>query len=122
MKARWFASCSGKSLQHRLEPDEPDPEPARVLARHAMRLDEVDAGDRVQLAAALVEHQLDVAERLEAGAEARLRAPDALRDRSDPAALERVQVEDAIGLAEPQRAQDDGLGLVASARHPCGQV
>ena len=64
-----------------------------------------------------MEHERDVRERLEPRAEARLRPPDALRDRPDAAAVERVEVEDAIGLAEPERAQHDRLGLVGAARH-----
>ena len=62
--------------------------------------------------------QLDVRERLEPRAEAGLRLADALRDRADAAAVERVEVEDAIGLAEPERAEDDGLGLVGAGAMP----
>ena len=98
--------------QHRLGADEPDREAVRILARRPVRVDERDAGDRVQLARALVEHQLDVRERLEPRAEARLRLAHALRDRTDPTALGRVQVEDAIGLAEAKRPQHDRLRLV----------
>ena len=61
--------------------------------------------------------ELDVRERLEPRAEARLRLADALRDRADAAAVERVEVEDAVGLAEADRAQHDGLGLVGAAGH-----
>ncbi len=98
--------------QHRLGADEPDGEAVRILARRPMRVDERDAGDRVQLARALVEEQLDVRERLEPRAEARLRLAHALRHRADPAAILRVHVEDAVGLPEPERAQDDSLRLV----------
>ena len=73
--------------QHRLRADEPDREAVRILARRPMRVDERDAGDGVQLAGALVEEELDVRERLEPRAEARLRLADALRDRADAAAI-----------------------------------
>ena len=100
--------------QHRLRADEADREPIRILAGRAMRVDERGARDRVQLARALVEEELDVRERLEPRAEARLRLAHALRDRADPAPVERVQVEDAVGLREAERPQDDRLGLVAA--------
>ena len=61
-----------------------------------------------------MEHELDMRERLEPRPEARLRLADALRDRADASAVCRVQVEDAIRLAEPERAQHDRLGLVAA--------
>ena len=57
--------------------------------------------------------QLDVQakERLQAPAEAAARAPHALGDRPDPAAVARVEVQDPVGLAVAQRAQHDRLGL-----------
>ena len=115
--ARSFASCSGKRRSIASAPIRPTLEPVVVLARGVVRAEELDAGDRVQLARALVEHQLDVAERLEPGAEARLRLADALGDRADPAAIERVEVEHTVGLAEAERAQHDRLGLVGAAGH-----
>ena len=62
-----------------------------------------------------MQHQLDVRERLEPRAEARLRLPDALRDRADPPAVARVEMQDPVGLGEAQRAEDDRLGLVRAA-------
>ena len=61
--------------------------------------------------------ELDVRERLEPAAEAGLRLADALRDGADAAAVGRVEVEDAVGLAEADRAEDDGLGLVGASGH-----
>ena len=75
-----------------------------------MGADERCAGDGVELAAALVQDELDVGERLQAGAEPRLRLANALRDRADTPPLVRVEVQDAVGLAEPERAEDDGFG------------
>ena len=98
--------------QHRLGADEPDRKPVRILARRPVRIDERGTRDRMQLARALVEQKLDVGERLEPRAEARLRLADAFRDRAHAPAIERVQVEDPVGLAEPERAQDDRLRLV----------
>jgi hypothetical protein len=74
-------------------------------------VDEIGPANGVQLAAALVQEQLDVAERLETGSEARLRLADALGDRADSSFCERVEVEDAVGLSEANRAEDDGLGF-----------
>ena len=64
-----------------------------------------------------MQHELDVAERLESPAEARLRLSDALRDRADPPAFARVEVKYAIRLAETKGAQHHGLGLVRAAGH-----
>ena len=77
-----------------------------------MRADELGAGDGLELAGAFVEHECDVRERLEAGAEAGLRLADALGHGPDTAPVERVEVKDAVGFAQPERPEDDGLGLV----------
>ena len=103
--------------EHRLEPDQTDGQAVRVLASLAVRPHERGPGHGRQLSAPLVEHQLDVAQRLEPPAETRLRPPDPLRDRPHAPALERVQVQDAVRLAEPQRAQDDRLRFVPAPRH-----
>jgi hypothetical protein len=58
----------------------------------------------------------DVRQGLEPAAEARLRLPDSFRDGADPAALLRVQVDDPVGLAEAERAEDDRFGRVRT-RH-----
>ena len=97
-----------------------------------MRAQQLDAGDRLQLPRSLVQHQLDVRERLEPGAEARLRLADALRDRPDPAAALGVEVEDPVGLGEAHRPQHDRLRLVglpghgpsveAAPGYPCADV
>src|SRR4029078_5283133 len=55
--------------------------------------------------------------RFEPGPDPRFRLPDALCDRPDPAPAPGVEVEDPVGLAEAQRAQDARLRLVA-APHP----
>src|SRR5215218_4725178 len=72
------------------------------------------ARDHVQLAAALAQNELDVAERLEARAKARARLAGALGDRPDAPAAEREEMEDPVCLAVADRAQHDRLGL------PCG--
>src|SRR5205823_9307868 len=73
----------GEESQHRLHPDETHAEAIRVLPCLAVRPDQLRAGDGLELTSTLVEHQLDVAERLEPSSEARLRLSDALRDRAD---------------------------------------
>jgi hypothetical protein len=82
-----------------------------------VRLDQVDAGDRLQLAGALMQEQLDVAQRLEPGAEARLRPADALCDCPDATTVERVEMQYPVGLAESEGAQDDSLRLVGPSGH-----
>ena len=82
-----------------------------------MRADKLGARHGLELASALVEDELGVAQRLEPSAEAGARLADPLRDGADPSAGERVEVEDAVGFAEPDRAEDDRLGLVASPGH-----
>ena len=77
-----------------------------------MRPDELGTCDRVQLAAAVVQEDLDVAQGLEPAAEAGLRAPDAFRDRPDAPAVGRVQVQNPVRLRVAQRAQHDCLRLV----------
>ena len=80
-----------------------------------MCVDERDARDRVQLARALMEHELDVRERLEPCAEVRLRLAHSFGDGADAAAIERVEVEDAVGLAEPERPEHHRFRLVRPA-------
>src|SRR5581483_10480712 len=98
--------------QHRLRADQPDGQPERVLSRGAVRPHELDPGDGVELAAAAMEEQLYVRQRLEPPTEARAGTADAFRDRADTTAVERIEVENAIGLAETDRAEHDRLGLV----------
>src|SRR6185503_17802717 len=77
-----------KEAEHRLEAD--------VTHRHAIAVDaptlvgaqKVRAAHRVELPPPLVQHELDVAERLEPRPEARFRLAHTLRDRTHPATLE----------------------------------
>ena len=111
-----------EEAEHSLEPDRPGPEAGRIQRQALVRADQVDLGHGGELAAPLVKVQRDLAERLEPGADARAGAPDSLRDRTDPAALRREQMEDPVCLAEPQRAQDDGLRPVGPGAHGCSVV
>ena len=106
-----------EEAQHRLGADQADVQAIGALADDMMRVQELDAGDRLQLAASLVQQQLDVRERLEPGAETRLRLADALGDRADAAAIGGVEMKDPIGLREAHRAQDDRLRLVRPGSH-----
>ena len=83
-----------------------------------MRGAQVGAGHGLQLAGALVQHQLDVRERLEPAAETGLRPPHALGDGADAAAVGRVDMEDTVGLAEPERAEHDRFGSVRPGHSP----
>ena len=105
-----------EEAQHGLQADVADRKPVAVGAAQVVGADEIDAGDGVELAPPLVQHRLDVAERLETPPEARFRLACAFRDRSGAAPLEREEMEHAVGLAVANRPQDDGLGL-PRARH-----
>ena len=54
-----------EEAQHRLRAEQADSEPVLLLARLVVRTDELDSRDGLQLARALVQHQLDVRQRLE---------------------------------------------------------
>ena len=102
----------GEEAEHRLGADQPDAQAVGLLANRAVRPYEVDSRHRLELARALVQLQRNVRQRLEPAAEAGLRLPDPLGDGADPAAILRVQVNDPVRLAEPQRAKDDRFGRV----------
>ena len=59
-----------EQAEHRLGTDEPDAQPVAVLADRMVRAFQLRTGHRLQLACALVQHHLDVRQRLEPGAEA----------------------------------------------------
>src|SRR5690242_12654030 len=71
----------------------------------------------MQFTGALMQEQLDVAQRLEPGTEAGLRPTDAFRNGADATSVERVEMEHAVGFAEPERAQDDSFRLVRAPGH-----
>src|SRR4051795_1935274 len=107
-----------EEAEHSLEAD--------VAHRHAVAVDapalvgaqKVGAPHCAQLSPPLVQHELDMAKGLEASPEARFRLADTLRDRTHPAALEGVEVEDAIRLGKADRTQYDGLRLEGSGHAP----
>jgi hypothetical protein len=117
MKGRRVSLLFDEKPEHRLEPDVPDRETISIRSAPIVGADEVGAANGLELPAALVQEQLDVAERLQPAAEARARLANALGDRADAPLLERVQVEDAVGLAEADGAEDDRLGLRRAGRH-----
>ncbi len=90
---------------------------AASAAQARVALDRLGPRDGQQVAAPLVEHELDAEERLQAPAEAAARAPHALGDRAELAAMRGVEVQDAVGLAVAHRAQDDRLRLQRMAGH-----
>ena len=103
--------------QHRLSADHPDGKAVVVLPRYPVRPDELRGGHGLQLAATAMEDELDVRERLQAGAEARHRLPYALRHGADPAVRLCVEVEDAIGFSEPDRPEHHGFRAVCPSGH-----
>ncbi len=107
----------GEEPQHRLRADHPDREAVVVLARLVVRVDELHARHRLEVAAAAMEDELDMRQQLEPPAEARHRLPHALRDRADAAVRARVEVEDAVGLADPDRPENDRLRAVRPSGH-----
>ena len=78
---------------------------------HAGRAQALAFRLKLLLAAALVHHEPDAAERLEPAAEARFDLPHALRHGPHPAAIGGVEVQHAVGLAVANRAQNDRLCL-----------
>lgn len=116
VEGTWILVVLQEEPQDCLEPDMADGEPEPVGAARVMRTHKVDTGDRVQLAAPLVEDDLDVRERFQAASEARHRLARALRDCPDPAPLEREEVENPIRFPVADRPQDNSLRL-PGARH-----
>ncbi len=87
-----------------------------VLPEATVRVQRLRAGDRHQVAATFVQHEIDATERLEPTAEPTPGAPYAFGDGPDSPTTGREQVQDAVGLAVADRPQDDRLGLDGS-RH-----
>ena len=87
---------------------------AGVLAQARVRGDGLGRGDGQQVAAALVQDEVEPEERLEPPAEARARLAHALGDRAQAAARRGIQMEDAVRFAVAERAQDDSFGLYRS--------
>ena len=104
----------GVQLQHRLGPDQGDAQRVGPLPHRGVRRGDVGAGDGVQLAAALVQHERRPGQRLQPPPEPRRRLAHALRDGVHPAPLGRVDVQHPVGLAKPDRAQHDRVGSVGS--------
>ena len=76
------------------------------------------AGDGQQLAAPLVQLDVQPEERLEPTAEAAAGTTHPLGDRAQAPAMGCVQVQDAIGLAVADRAQHDRFGLQGPRHSP----
>src|SRR2546423_4548863 len=83
-----------------------------------MRRHRVRRSHRRQLTSALVEDQVEPEERLQPSTETRSRPSRALRDRADPPARGAVEVQDPVGLAVANAAQDDRLGLDGARQGP----
>ena len=99
----------GEEAQHRLEPDHPHLELVGAGADPVVGADERRAGDGLELAPALVQHQLYVenGSSLAPKPDFVFRTPFALRH---PSPLLGVDVQDAVCLTEPEGAEDDRLG------------
>lgn len=91
-----------------------------LVAEPGMRVDGVDTGHGVQVTAALVEDDADLEEGLEPSTEPAARTPDALGNRPKPAVARRVQVEDPVRFAVPDRAQHERFGLQRTGHAPPG--
>ena len=101
-----------RRLQHRHRPRQA----VEVVADGSEVIDRLRLVDDVQLAAALVELQLQVGGRLETGAEAALGLADALGDGPHLAVARREDADDPIGLAELVRPEHDPLVPVQAHR------
>src|SRR5207248_9444733 len=82
---------------------------------------DVDLGDDLERPA-LGERDAELGERLQAAADPRLLAPDALRDRLDLAEARRDEGEDAVSLAVVEARQDDRIRDGTAGRRPPGTV
>jgi hypothetical protein len=96
-------------LDHRPGGDDP----VEILAEGRKDLDGRNLRDHVEVLP-LVEHQVDVVERLEATAEPALRLSHALRDRPQLASIRAQQDDDLVGLAERVGPKHDPLIVVES--------
>ena len=86
-----------------------------VLAKRAERVDRLDLGDDVELAAP-VALEGDVARRLEPGPEAARRLADPLGDRPHLAVALGEDRDDSVGLTQLDRAQNHALIAVQGSR------
>ena len=91
-------------------------EPVEVFADRAEVIEGLGLVDDVQLAAPLVELELEVGGRLEPGAEAALGLADALRHRSHLPVVRGEDADDPVGLAELVGAEHDALCPVQAHR------
>ena len=87
---------------------------AGVLAQARVRGDGLGRRHGQEIAAPLIQDEVETEERLEPPTEPRLRLADALRDRAQPAARRGIQMEDAVRFAVAKRAEDDSFGLYRS--------
>ena len=116
----------GEEAEDGLGADEADGEPQRVVADRGVWTNERGTRHRSELAAAMMENELDMGQRLEATPEPRSRLAGTLGDGADATTIMRVQVEDAVGFREAKRAEDDCLGggrggdLASLERPPAG--
>jgi hypothetical protein len=108
-----FLLC--EQAQHRLGPDEPNPEPVLLLSDGVMRVQQLDSRDGLKLSRPLVQQHLDMGERLEARAEPRLRLADSLCDSADTTSVERVEVKDPIRFPQSEGAKDNRLSSVRAS-------
>jgi glutaredoxin 3 len=76
--------------------------------------DGLGRGDGQEVAAALIEDELEPEERFEAPAEARAGFADTLGDGAQAPAGRRVEVQNPVGLAVAERAEDDAFGFYRS--------
>ena len=106
-----------KEAEHRLGADHPNREAVVVLARLVVGVDELHARHGLEIAAAAMEDELDMRQQLEPPTEARHRLPHPLRHRADAPVRARVEVENAVGLADPDRAENDRLRAVCPSGH-----
>src|SRR3954468_8959626 len=85
-----------------------------VLPEPRVRRDRLRRRDRQEVAAPLVEHQVQAEERLQPAAEARARLAHALCDRAQSATMRGIQVEDPVRFAVADGPENDRLGLLRS--------
>jgi glutaredoxin 3 len=82
-----------------------------VLTQARVGGEGLDRGHGEQIAAALIEHEVEAEERFEAAPEARARLANPFGNRAQSAPIRGIQMEDPVRFAVSDRAEDDSFRL-----------
>ncbi len=88
------------------------------FTQRGVGVDSLGGGHRAEVAATLVQYERDARAGLEPPTEPRASPSNPLGDRADTAAFAGVEMQNAVGLAEADRAQDDRFRLEGPGHQP----